>query len=32
MAAILSLALLLICAALLVANFRDIKKTHNPNG
>jgi hypothetical protein len=30
--AILSIALLVICVLLLLANFRDIKKTHNTNG
>jgi len=29
---ILSVALLVICLLLLMANFRDIKKTHNNNG
>lgn len=29
---ILSIALLVICLLLLVANFRDIKKTHKHNG
>lgn len=29
---ILSLALLVICLLLLVANFKDIKNTHNNNG
>jgi len=32
MNAVLSIALLVICVLLLVANFRDIKNTHNHNG
>ena len=32
MSAVLSLALLVVCAGLLVAHFVDIKKSHNRNG